>query len=109
MALSNLLVVLVSRIGAQQEKQMTEDQAAVIIQRAYKESTIRKSYPHFAKDYAVLDKDACQFIQPFADKWRKNSLFHVLVLYRSTNIQDSFNFSQQVSITNINLKAYMFI
>ncbi|KAJ3653857.1 hypothetical protein Zmor_013089 [Zophobas morio] len=85
----------------QEERRMTEEEAAAIIQKAYREFTIRKSYPDFAKDYKILDEETCNFIRDYAKKWRRSSLFHVLVFYWAFYFQEMYNFSQQVHLYNI--------
>ncbi|XP_064213013.1 neither inactivation nor afterpotential protein C isoform X2 [Tribolium castaneum] len=82
---------------------MTEEEAAIIIQKAYRESTVKKSYQDFAEDYKILDEETCGFIRKFALKWKNNTVFRILFLYKSVRHQDCFNFSQQVHLYNIGI------
>ncbi|XP_044266503.1 neither inactivation nor afterpotential protein C isoform X2 [Tribolium madens] len=80
---------------------MSAEEAATIIQKAYRESNVKKSYQEFAEDYKILDEETCNFIRKFALKWKNNTIFRILLLYKSVRFQDCFNFSQQVHLYNI--------
>ncbi|XP_060518492.1 neither inactivation nor afterpotential protein C [Cylas formicarius] len=77
---------------------LTPDEAAEIIQKAYRRSVARDSKSAF--DH--LTEEECKFISPYAKKWKSPSMFQVLVQYRSARLHDFFNFSQQVHLYNQN-------
>ncbi|XP_074025631.1 STKc_myosinIII_N_like and MYSc_Myo21 domain-containing protein ninaC isoform X2 [Leptinotarsa decemlineata] len=78
---------------------MTEDEAAEIIQKAYKKKTKRKECLEL---YEQLTEADIKFIRPFAMRWKNKSLFYVLMRYRGMKLQDFFNLSQQVHLYNMN-------
>ncbi|CAG9859253.1 unnamed protein product [Phyllotreta striolata] len=77
---------------------LTEDEAAEIIQKAYRNAAKRKDVLEL---YSQLNEKDKNFIRPFAKKWRTKSLFSVLMRYRGKRIQDFFNLSQQVHLYNM--------
>lgn len=78
---------------------MTEEEAAEIIQKAYRKSALKKIQELSLQDYELLSEEQYDFVKPFAKKWKNKSIFNVLLQYRARRIQDSFNFAQQVSKT----------
>ncbi|CAH1176110.1 unnamed protein product [Phaedon cochleariae] len=77
---------------------LTEEEAAVLIQKAYRNNFKRKEN---INPYQKLEEDDLNFIKPFAGKWRTKSVFSVLMLYRSIKSQDFFNLAQQVHLYNM--------
>nr|CAH7760761.1 unnamed protein product [Callosobruchus chinensis] len=75
---------------------LTEDEAAGIIQKAYRKKSAKRTSGTFEQ----LQEADCVFIRPFAYKWQKNSIFSVLMRYRAVKLQHFFNLSQQVHIYN---------
>ncbi|XP_066253855.1 neither inactivation nor afterpotential protein C [Euwallacea similis] len=80
---------------------MTPEEAAEIIQKAYRKSA-QKHIQALPDIYEPLDDKDRKFILPFAKKWKSRSIFHVLMMYRSMKLYDLFNFSQQVHFYNQN-------
>ncbi|XP_072378886.1 neither inactivation nor afterpotential protein C [Diabrotica undecimpunctata] len=78
---------------------MTEDEAAEVIQKAYRNAARRKEV---LESYSQLEEEDKTFIRPFARKWKSQSLFSVLMRYRAKRVQDFFNLSQQVHLYNMN-------
>ncbi|XP_023311142.1 neither inactivation nor afterpotential protein C [Anoplophora glabripennis] len=79
---------------------MTEEEAAEIIQKAYRKSTRRKELSDM---FEPLEEEEFIFIKPFALKWKNKSIFSVLVRYRAIRLQDLFNFCQQIHLYNLNV------
>ncbi|CAH1130298.1 unnamed protein product [Ceutorhynchus assimilis] len=78
---------------------LTEDDAATVIQKAYRKNT-RKIRGQSEDIFEPLEDKDKQFIIPFAKKWKSHSLFHVLMQYRAAKLYEFFNFSQQVHFYN---------
>ncbi|XP_021703004.1 neither inactivation nor afterpotential protein C [Aedes aegypti] len=77
------------------------DQAALRIQTAFRGHIARKKYcPLINERTGKLDHDTAEFIKPFAVRWRKKSMYQILLQYRAARYQDLVNFSQQVHIYN---------
>lgn len=58
----------------------------------------RKRYgPLTNKEHGTLNLETAEFIRYYANKWRRKSIFQVLLQYRAAKYQDLFNFSQQVT------------
>ncbi|KAI4465640.1 hypothetical protein MML48_3g00022028 [Holotrichia oblita] len=80
---------------------MTQEEAALIIQKAYRGLSVRRTYrPLVCKLTGVLDGETRDFIKPFADKWKNKSLFQVILQYRAAKQHELFNFAQQVHFFN---------
>lgn len=75
---------------------MTEEEAAEIIQKAYRKTALKRIHELSLQDYEILTEEQYDFIKPFAKKWKTKTIFYVLLQYRARRIQDSFNFAQQV-------------
>nr|XP_022914379.1 neither inactivation nor afterpotential protein C [Onthophagus taurus] len=81
--------------------QMTQEEAAVILQKAYRGLTVRKQYgPLVCNNTGKLDENTRDFIRPFYDKWKNKTLFQVILQYRASNHHHLFNFAQQVHFFN---------
>lgn len=84
--------------AARRMSQMTEEEAAAIIQQAYRKV---RGQTEQSQEYDSLNNETINFIKPYALKWKNNSLFHVLMQYRAARIHDLFNFAQQVHLFNL--------
>ncbi|XP_049532765.1 neither inactivation nor afterpotential protein C [Anopheles darlingi] len=78
-----------------------KDEAALKIQSAYRGHLARKKYrPLINERTGNLDTDTANFLKPFVYRWRKKSMYQVLLHYRAARYQDLVNISQQVHIYN---------
>ncbi|KAL4715207.1 hypothetical protein ACJJTC_012254 [Scirpophaga incertulas] len=85
----------------QQSLNVTEDEAALLIQKAYRGYIVRKAYgPLINKSTGQIDEETATFLKRFAMKWKSRSIFQVLLQYRAVRYQDLVHFSQQVHIYN---------
>lgn len=79
----------------QPSKEMSSEDAVVRIQTAFRGYRIRKLYgPMINEKTGKIDIATAKFIEPFAARWKKKSLFQVLLQYRSVRHMDLVNFSQ---------------
>ncbi|KAF5269227.1 hypothetical protein FQR65_LT02528 [Abscondita terminalis] len=73
-----------------------EEEAAVTIQRAYRN--------YYGKKYdstkEQIDNDSKKLVRYFYTKWRSKSVYQVLLQYRASQYQDLYNLSQQVHLYN---------
>ncbi|KAL1381098.1 hypothetical protein pipiens_013709 [Culex pipiens pipiens] len=77
------------------------EQAATKIQTAFRGHMARKKYRPLINDRTgKLDDETAEFMKPFAYRWRKKSMYQILLMYRAARYQDLVNFSQQVHIYN---------
>lgn len=80
---------------------MSEDEAAIRIQSAYRGHMSRKKYGPLVNDKSgKIDIQTAIFINPFARKWKAKTIFGVLLQYRAARYQDLVNFCQQVHFFN---------
>ncbi|KAK9687666.1 Myosin head (motor domain) [Popillia japonica] len=80
---------------------MTQEEAALIIQKAYRGLSVRRTdKPLVCQFSGVLDEETRDFIKPYADKWKSKSLFQVILQYRAVKQHELFNFAQQVHFFN---------
>ncbi|XP_052892100.1 neither inactivation nor afterpotential protein C [Anopheles moucheti] len=90
----------------QTSSQDNQDEAALKIQSAYRGHMARKKYRPLINDRTgKLDAETAEFMKPFAYRWRKKSMYQVLLQYRAARYQDLVNMSQQVHIYNQRLVA----
>ncbi|XP_058062557.1 neither inactivation nor afterpotential protein C [Anopheles bellator] len=83
------------------ESAEAKDEAALKIQSAFRGHLARKKYrPLINERTGKLDAETASFLQPFAYRWRKKSMYQVLLHYRAARYQDLVNVSQQVHIYN---------
>ncbi|XP_055637431.1 neither inactivation nor afterpotential protein C [Toxorhynchites rutilus septentrionalis] len=79
----------------------TPEQAATMIQTAFRGHIARKKYqPLINERTGKLDRDTAEFLKPFAYRWRKKSIYQILLQYRAARYQELVSFSQQVHIFN---------
>lgn len=82
-------------ITSQASKEMTEENAVVMIQTAYRGYRVRKIYgPLMNQKTGKIDIATAKFIEPFAARWKKKSIYQILLQYRSVRHMDLVNFSQ---------------
>ncbi|XP_043256772.1 neither inactivation nor afterpotential protein C isoform X3 [Colletes gigas] len=78
---------------------MSEDEAAIMIQKAYRGHTVRKEMgPMMGK--SQMDPETMDMMKFYSSKWRSKSMFQVLLRYRAARYQDLVQFSQQVHLFN---------
>lgn len=64
---------------------------------AFRGFRVRQKYgPLLNENTGQIDTITAKFVQAYAMKWRKKSIFQVLLLYRAAKYQDFVNFTQQV-------------
>ncbi|RVE54658.1 hypothetical protein evm_000779 [Chilo suppressalis] len=91
----------IKELKKQQSLNVTEDEAALLIQKAYRGYIVRKAYgPLINKSTGQIDEETAKFLKRFAMKWKSRSIFQVLLQYRAVRYQDLVHFSQQVHIYN---------
>ncbi|XP_029034013.2 neither inactivation nor afterpotential protein C isoform X2 [Osmia bicornis bicornis] len=79
--------------------ELSEDQAAVMIQKAYRGHAVRKEMaPQLGK--GPIDPQMMDMMKFYSSKWRSKSIFQVLLRYRAARYQDLVQFSQQVHLFN---------
>nr|XP_034173064.1 neither inactivation nor afterpotential protein C isoform X2 [Osmia lignaria] len=79
--------------------ELSEDQAAVMIQKAYRGHAVRKEMaPQLGK--GPMDPQMMDMMKFYSSKWRSKSIFQVLLRYRAARYQDLVQFSQQVHLFN---------
>lgn len=79
----------------QPTKDMEPEDAVVKIQTAFRGYQIRKLYgPLISQKTGKIDIATAKFIEPFAARWKRKSMFQVLLQYRSVRHMDLVNFSQ---------------
>ncbi|XP_076177941.1 STKc_myosinIII_N_like and MYSc_Myo21 domain-containing protein ninaC [Ptiloglossa arizonensis] len=80
--------------------EMTQEEAAVIVQKVYRGYTVRKEMgPLLGKDQK-MDQNTVDMMKFYSSKWRSKSMFQVLLQYRAARYQDLVQFSQQVHLFN---------
>ncbi|KOB75911.1 putative myosin [Operophtera brumata] len=91
----------VKELKKHQSMNASEDEAALLIQKAYRGYIVRKAYgPLVSKSTGQIDEETASFLKRFAQKWKSRSIFQVLLQYRAVRYQDLVHFSQQVHIYN---------
>lgn len=88
-------------------KEMTEENAVVMIQTAYRGYQVRKIYgPLMNQKTGKIDIATAKFIEPFAARWKKKSIFQILLQYRSVRHMDLVNFSQVIESCFFEFESY---
>ncbi|XP_045776420.1 neither inactivation nor afterpotential protein C isoform X3 [Maniola jurtina] len=91
----------VQELKKQKTLDVSEEEAALRIQKAYRGYVVRKAYgPLVNKSTGEIDEVTARFLKRFARKWKSRSMFQVLLQYRALRYQDLVHFSQQVHIYN---------
>ncbi|XP_022116474.2 neither inactivation nor afterpotential protein C isoform X2 [Pieris rapae] len=91
----------IKELKKQKSANMNDEEAALVIQKAYRGFVVRKAYgPIVNKTTGEIDEETSSFLKRFARKWKSRSLFQVLLQYRALRYQDLVNFSQQIHIYN---------
>lgn len=92
-------------------KELNEEDAVVRIQTAFRGYQIRKIYgPLINQKTGKIDIATAKFIEPFAARWKKKSIFQILLQYRSIRHMDLVNFSQVIFVrflTKIYLEHFL--
>lgn len=104
----SILIVRNKRISSQasSDSTMSQADAALCIQKAYRGYAVRKNYgPLMNSKTGKVDAATANFIVSYARKWRAKTIFQVLLQYRAARYQDLVNFSQQVHFFNQRLIA----
>ncbi|XP_043288364.1 neither inactivation nor afterpotential protein C isoform X2 [Venturia canescens] len=83
---------------------ISDEQAAVMIQKAYRGHAVRKELGPVLKG-GELDQGTKDFMRYYSSKWRSKSMFQVLLQYRAARYQDLVQFSQQVHLYSQALQA----
>ncbi|XP_017799206.1 PREDICTED: neither inactivation nor afterpotential protein C [Habropoda laboriosa] len=92
-------VVKKASIKKKESVDMSEDQAAIMIQKAYRGHVVRKeTAPLMGK--GKMDPETIDMMKFYSSKWRSKSMFQVLLRYRAARYQDLVQFSQQVHLFN---------
>ncbi|XP_076750741.1 STKc_myosinIII_N_like and MYSc_Myo21 domain-containing protein ninaC isoform X1 [Xylocopa sonorina] len=79
--------------------ELSEDEAAIMIQKAYKGYVVRKeTAPLLGKE--KMDPETMDMVRMYSSKWRSKSMFQVLLRYRAARYQDLVQLSQQVHLFN---------
>jgi myosin III len=82
-------------IKRQSTQDLAPEDAVVRIQTAFRGYQIRKIYgPLINQKTGKIDIATAKFIEPFAARWKRKSLFQILLQYRSIRHMDLVNFSQ---------------
>lgn len=93
--------MLIAHLLSVRKRQIQDnpEQAATKIQTAFRGHMARKKYRPLINDRTgKLDDETAEFMKPFAYRWRKKSMYQILLMYRAARYQDLVNFSQQVLI-----------
>lgn len=76
-------------------KDFNEEEAVVKIQTAFRGYRTRKLFgPLINQKTGKIDIATAKFIEPFAARWKKKSIYQILLHYRSIRHMDLVNFSQ---------------
>lgn len=76
-------------------KDFNEEAAVVKIQTAFRGYRTRKLFgPLINQKTGKIDIATAKFIEPFAARWKKKSIYQILLHYRSIRHMDLVNFSQ---------------
>ncbi|XP_076669129.1 STKc_myosinIII_N_like and MYSc_Myo21 domain-containing protein ninaC isoform X3 [Andrena cerasifolii] len=85
---------------------ISEDQAAIMIQKAYRGHAVRKETSSLLGK-TQMDPETMDMMKFYSSKWRSKSMFQVLLRYRAARYQDLVQFSQQVHLFNQAIVASM--
>ncbi|CAG9567458.1 unnamed protein product [Danaus chrysippus] len=94
-------VMHIKELKKQKSQNLSDEEAALCIQKAYRGYVVRKAYgPLVSKTSEQIDDETSAFLKRFAMKWKSRSIFQVLLQYRALRYQDLVHFSQQVHMYN---------
>ncbi|XP_015178394.1 PREDICTED: neither inactivation nor afterpotential protein C isoform X2 [Polistes dominula] len=79
--------------------ELSQEDAALILQKAYRGHVVRKETAPLMKG-EEMDQETKDFIKFYSSKWRSKTIFQVLLHYRAARFQDLVHFSQQVHLYN---------
>ncbi|XP_051158327.1 neither inactivation nor afterpotential protein C isoform X3 [Leptopilina boulardi] len=85
-------------IKKKESLEMSQEEAALMIQKAYRGHSVRKEVNPLLK--GDMDQETKDFMMFYSQKWRAKSMFQVLLRYRAARYQDLVHFSQQVHLFN---------
>ncbi|RLU25647.1 hypothetical protein DMN91_001804 [Ooceraea biroi] len=94
---------IVKKASIKKNDSITEDEAAVMIQKAYRGHAVRKEMKPLLK--GEMSQETKDFIKFYCSKWRSKSIFQVLLRYRAARYQDLVQLSQQVHLYNQSIVA----
>ncbi|KAL3282151.1 hypothetical protein HHI36_005346 [Cryptolaemus montrouzieri] len=86
--------------GENNDLELTEEEAAQVIQKAYRRRAKKDQNDQGPK----MNYEELKFIRPYAMRWKKSSFLQLLMKMKSKKIFDTFNLSIQVFLYN--QKAY---
>ncbi|XP_012289083.1 neither inactivation nor afterpotential protein C [Orussus abietinus] len=92
-------VVKQASMQRQKSREMSQDEAALVLQKAYRGHTTRKQVGPLLKE-DQMGQETKDFMKFYSSKWRSKSLYQVLLHYRAARYQDLVQFSQQVHLFN---------
>lgn len=103
--MSNIKKEIEKRASIKRRNLLSADEAAVMIQKAYRGHMVRKEMGPLLK--GEMDQETKDFIKFYYSKWRLKSMFQVLLWYRAARYQDLVQFSQQVHLYNQSIMAVL--
>nr|XP_012228924.1 PREDICTED: neither inactivation nor afterpotential protein C isoform X1 [Linepithema humile]XP_012228934.1 PREDICTED: neither inactivation nor afterpotential protein C isoform X1 [Linepithema humile] len=89
---------IVKKASIKRNNSLSADEAAVMIQKAYRGHVVRKEMGPLLKE--EMDQETKDFIKFYCSKWRSKSMFQVLLRYRAARYQDLVQLSQQIHLYN---------
>jgi myosin III len=90
-----------SSVNINKPKEFSNEEAVIKIQTAFRGYQIRKIYgPLIDAKTGKIDMATAKFIEPYAIRWKRKSIFQILLQYRSIRHLDLVNFAQ---VENLNL------
>ncbi|CRK93540.1 CLUMA_CG007073, isoform A [Clunio marinus] len=94
-------IATIPKLCREKSEEMDPEVAVIKIQTAFRGYQIRKKYgPLINSKTGKIDFVTAKFIEPYAFRWKKKSIYQILLQYRSIRHLDLVNFSQQVHIYN---------
>ncbi|XP_014478601.1 PREDICTED: neither inactivation nor afterpotential protein C isoform X2 [Dinoponera quadriceps] len=97
--ITNIKKEIVKKTSIKRKNSMlTKDEAALMIQKAYRGHMVRKEISPLMKN--EMSQETKDFIKFYSNKWRSKSIFQVLLRYRAARYQDFVQLSQQVHLCN---------
>ncbi|KAB0798080.1 hypothetical protein PPYR_09073 [Photinus pyralis] len=81
--------------GEKERVDLIREEAAIVVQKAYRNYYGRKHHKG-----VPLDNDETKLASYFFNKWKRKSVYQILLQYRASQYQDLYNLSQQVHLYN---------